>query len=85
MWRAWERKMYKVLVGKPKAKRSLGRPRHKWEDGIRMDMGRLAWGVWIGFDCLMMGTGGGLLWVWWWTFCFLRHRVSQSILAIWRN
>jgi hypothetical protein len=32
-----ERKMYKVLVGKPEGKRPLGRPRHRWEDGIRMD------------------------------------------------
>jgi hypothetical protein len=32
-----ERKMYKVLVGKPEEKRPLGRPRRKWEDGIRMD------------------------------------------------
>jgi hypothetical protein len=33
-----ERKVYKVLVGKPEGKRPLGRPRHKWEDGIRMDL-----------------------------------------------
>jgi hypothetical protein len=31
-----ERKVYKVLVGKAKGKRPLGRPRHRWEDGIRM-------------------------------------------------
>jgi hypothetical protein len=58
-----ERKVYKVLVGKPEGKRPLGRPRRRWEDGIRMDLmlGRLAWGVWIGFDWLRTGTGGGLL------------------------
>jgi hypothetical protein len=33
-----ERKVYKVLVGKPKGKRPLGRPRRRWEDGIRMDL-----------------------------------------------
>jgi hypothetical protein len=33
-----ERKLYKVLVGKPKEKRPLGRPRLRWEDGIRMDL-----------------------------------------------
>jgi hypothetical protein len=33
-----ERKVYKVLVGKPKEKRALERPRHRWEDGIRMDL-----------------------------------------------
>jgi hypothetical protein len=32
-----ERKVYKVLVGKLEGKRPLGRPRHSWEDGIRMD------------------------------------------------
>jgi hypothetical protein len=33
-----ERKVYKVLVGKPEGKRPLGRPRHGWEDRIRMDL-----------------------------------------------
>jgi hypothetical protein len=33
-----ERKMYKVLVRKPEGKRPLGRPRRRWEDGIRMDL-----------------------------------------------
>jgi hypothetical protein len=30
--------VYNVLVGKPEGKRPLGRPRRKWEDGIRMDL-----------------------------------------------
>jgi hypothetical protein len=30
--------VYKVLVGKPEGKRPVGRPRHRWEDGIRMDL-----------------------------------------------
>jgi hypothetical protein len=33
-----ERKVYKVWVGKPEGKRPLGRPRRRWEDGIRMDL-----------------------------------------------
>jgi hypothetical protein len=33
-----ERKVYKVLVGKPGGRRPLGRPRRRWEDGIRMDL-----------------------------------------------
>jgi hypothetical protein len=33
-----ERKVYKVLVGKPQGKSPLERPRHIWEDGIRMDL-----------------------------------------------
>jgi hypothetical protein len=34
-----ERKVYKVLVGKTEGKRLLARPRRRWEDGIRMDLG----------------------------------------------
>jgi hypothetical protein len=30
--------MYRVLVGKPKGKRPPGRPRCRWEDGIKMDL-----------------------------------------------
>jgi hypothetical protein len=33
-----EIKVYKVLVGKPEGKTSLGRPRFKWDGGIRMDL-----------------------------------------------
>jgi hypothetical protein len=33
-----ERKVYKVLVGKPEGRRPLGRPRRRWEDGFRMDL-----------------------------------------------
>jgi hypothetical protein len=32
------RKAYKFLVGKPERKRPLGRPRHKWEDNVRMNL-----------------------------------------------
>jgi hypothetical protein len=33
-----ERKVHRVLVGKPEGKRPLGRPRRRGEDGIRMDL-----------------------------------------------
>jgi hypothetical protein len=33
-----ERNVYRVLMGKPEGKRPLGRPRHRWEYGIRMDL-----------------------------------------------
>jgi hypothetical protein len=33
-----ERKVYRVLVGKPEGKRPLGRSRRRWEDGIRTDL-----------------------------------------------
>jgi hypothetical protein len=32
------RGMYRVLVGKPEGKRPLGRPRHKWEENIKVDL-----------------------------------------------
>jgi len=32
------RDVYRVLVGKPEGKRSLGRPRRRWEDNIEMDL-----------------------------------------------
>jgi hypothetical protein len=32
------RDVYMVLVGRPEGKRPLGRPRHRWEDSIKMDL-----------------------------------------------
>jgi hypothetical protein len=37
-----ERKVYKFLVGKPEGKSHLERPRHRWEDGVRMYLGEIA-------------------------------------------
>jgi hypothetical protein len=54
-----ERNVYKVLVGKPEGERPLGRPRRRREDGIRMDLREIGLGVWIGFEWLRTGTGGG--------------------------
>jgi hypothetical protein len=39
-----ERKVYKVLVEKPKGKRPLGRPRRRWEDRVRMDLRKIGLG-----------------------------------------
>jgi hypothetical protein len=39
-----ERNVYKVLVGKPEGKRPLGRPRRRWEKGIRMDLREIGLG-----------------------------------------
>jgi hypothetical protein len=38
------RNVYRVLVGKPEGKRPLERPRRRWEDGIKMDLGESGWG-----------------------------------------
>ena len=32
------RSAFRILTGKPTGKRSLGRPRRRWEDNIRMDI-----------------------------------------------
>jgi hypothetical protein len=52
------RNVYRVLVGKPKGKRPLERPRHRWEDGIRKE---ISWWVWSGFAWLGIGIAGGQL------------------------
>jgi len=36
MWKG--RVVHRILVGKPEGKRSLGRPRRRWEDNIKMDL-----------------------------------------------
>jgi hypothetical protein len=41
---------YKLLAGKPKGRRPLGRPKRRWLDNIRMDLVEVGWGDldWIG-------------------------------------
>jgi hypothetical protein len=55
-----ERGVYRVLVGKPEVKSPLGRPRHRWQDNIKMDLQVVECG---GMDWieLMIETGGGHL------------------------
>jgi hypothetical protein len=38
------RNAYRILGGKPKGKRPLGRPRRRWEANIRMDLREIGWG-----------------------------------------
>jgi len=38
------RGVHSVLVGKPKGKRQLGRPRRRWEDNIKMDLRKVGRG-----------------------------------------
>jgi hypothetical protein len=35
---------YRILVGRPEGRRPLGRPRHGWEDYIKMDLQEVGWG-----------------------------------------
>jgi hypothetical protein len=39
-----ERNVYMVSMGKPEGKRPLGRPRRRWENGIRMGLREIGWG-----------------------------------------
>jgi hypothetical protein len=43
---------YRLLMGNPEGKRTLGRPRHRWVDIIRMDLGEVGWG---GVDWIVLG------------------------------
>jgi hypothetical protein len=48
------RGVYKVLVGRPKGKRPLGRPRCRWEDNIKLDLRELGFDranwIWLAQD-----------------------------------
>jgi 3-oxoacyl-ACP reductase-like protein len=57
------RGVYKVLVGKPEGRGPLGRPRHRWEDNIKMDLPAVGCGNmgWTELIWLRIGTGGGHL------------------------
>ena len=51
--------MFRVLVGKPEGRRSLGRPSHRWVDNIRMDLQEVGCGYmdWIGLARIEIGGG----------------------------
>jgi hypothetical protein len=55
------RGVYKVLVGRPKGKRPLGRPWHRWEDNIKLDLRGIRIDGQTGFSWLRMGSSGRLL------------------------
>ena len=40
-----ERGVYRVFVGKPEGKRSLGRPRRRWVDNNRMELQDVGYGL----------------------------------------
>jgi len=39
------RGVYRVLDGKLDGRRPLGRPRHRWEDNIKIDLQGVGWGM----------------------------------------
>jgi hypothetical protein len=40
-----ERGVHRVLVGKPKGKKPLGRHRRRWGDNIKMYLQKVGWGL----------------------------------------
>jgi hypothetical protein len=55
------RNLYRVLVGNPEGKEPLERPRRRWENGVRMYIKEIGWGVSSGFFWPRIEAGGGLL------------------------
>jgi hypothetical protein len=51
-----EKNAFRLLVGKSEEKRPLGRPRRRWVDNFRMDLGEVEWS-----DVDWIGTGGELV------------------------
>jgi hypothetical protein len=56
-----KRGAYRILVGRPKGRRPLGRPRRRWKDNTKMDLQDVGEGALTGLKWLRIGTGGGLL------------------------
>jgi hypothetical protein len=52
---------YRALVGKLEGRRTLGRPRRRWEYNIKMNLREVGWGAWTESIWLRIGTGGELL------------------------
>jgi hypothetical protein len=51
------------LVEKPKWKRLLENPRHKWENSIKMDVQEVGRGAWTRLTQQWIGTGSRVLWM----------------------
>jgi hypothetical protein len=55
------RSLYRVSVGKPKGKRTLGRPRRRWENNIKMDLREVECGGMDWIELAQDREGGGHL------------------------
>jgi hypothetical protein len=54
-----EERCLEGFVEQPEGRRSLGRPRRRLEDNIKMDLQEVEWRAWTGLIWLKIGTGGG--------------------------
>ena len=80
-----EERYIQGLVGKIEGRRAFRRPRCRWEDNIKMSFRQLGWRACTEPVLLRIGTGGGLLWMRWWTFGFHKMReiswLAEDLLA----
>jgi hypothetical protein len=53
------RDVHRVLMRIPDGKRPLGRPRHRWEENIRMNLQEMECGAWTESIWLRTGAGAG--------------------------
>jgi hypothetical protein len=56
-----KRNAYRLLLGKSRGRKPLGRPRRRWLDNIRIYLVEMGWVIWTGLVWLRMGTGGEFL------------------------
>jgi hypothetical protein len=54
------RNAYSISFGKPVRKRLLGRPRHRWENNIKLEISEIGWVGVTGCVWLRLGISGGL-------------------------
>jgi hypothetical protein len=47
---------YNIFVGRPEGRRPLGRPRRRWENNIKTDLGKIAFGD-VDWICLAQDSG----------------------------
>jgi hypothetical protein len=60
LWRRGRRDAYGILVRRPE-RRTLGRPRRRWDDNIKINLQEVGWRTWTGLIWFRTGTGGGVL------------------------
>jgi hypothetical protein len=56
-----EERCIQGLVENTEGKRSLGRPRRRWEDNVTIDLQDMGRTAWTRLIYLRIGTGGGVL------------------------
>ena len=66
------RVVFRVLVGKPEGKRTLGRLKRRWEDNIKMDLHEVDVGARTASMCFSIRTAGGHLYSGNETSCFIK-------------